>query len=402
MRPTWIVVGLVVVVGGVAYLKLRERADELERGGAGAAAGTNAPGTPGGRAASGGAVALEKGASNGVKGPAVDPVPGGAAGTGAAGASDALETHARALLGEVARAQEKKDRAAYDAAVARLEKEAWDAPSARRYAVRLGEAEASAAARLAGLERVQRLDHARRLLSRGVWLPEMFDAKNQPTDARAHLVQSIQDANREVMTWARREGGGLAGVTRPYTVPPGEAPLVTVSRQHLPYGPNALLYWNKGTLDPKRVQAGETLLLPEETLHVEVSIVRRRLAIFLGGWLVKDFAVGVGRSETPTPRGAFHVGKKRQRNPDWYPPNRAMVPYGDPRNELGAAWIGIESDQVPESAGFGVHGTNRPDTVGTECSNGCVRLLNENATEVYRWIRGVDSNGGKPTEIRIF
>jgi hypothetical protein len=313
---------------------------------------------------------------------------------------DAAEQHAQEILGEIARAHRARDRAAYDVAVSKLQKEAGDAPSARRFEVKLGLAQAARAEKAQGAERMRGFDAARRLLSRGIWLPEFFGRDGRPTEERGKLVAKIQDLNRSVMTFAKQDGGGLEGLTRPYRVPPGEAPLSTVSRNRLPYGPNALLFWNKGRLDPRRVQAGEILLLPVEPLHVVVNQKYKRLALFLGDWFVKGFAVGVGKPDKPTPSGTFHVGKKRSENPDWWSPE-GPVPYGDPRNELGSMWIGIASERIPEDAGIGIHGTNKPETVGTACSNGCIRLANDDATELYRWLRGRDAAGGEPTRIEI-
>ena len=76
------------------------------------------------------------------------------------------------------------------------------------------------------------------------------------------------------------------------------------------------------------------------------------------------------------------------------------VPAGDPRNELGAVWMAIESPQWPRSAGFGIHGTIKPETVGSHCSNGCVRLRNDQATEVFDWARR-EGNGVAATEVTI-
>lgn len=313
---------------------------------------------------------------------------------------DRREAAATSILQEIAKAHAARDRGAYDAAVAKLQKQAWDAPSARRFAVKLGLAQAARAEQLDDVARMRELDGARRLLSRGIWLPEYFGETGAPTTEREKLILRIRDLNLSVMTFRKMEGGGLEGITRPYVVPAGEAPLATVSRQQLAYGPNALLYWNKGNLDPRRVQAGEVLLLPEEELSVQVNQRYRRLAIFLGDWFVKEFPIGIGRPDKPTPSGTFHVGQKRSQNPDWWSPD-GFVPYGDPKNELGSMWIGIASARVPESAGIGIHGTNKPETVGTRCSNGCVRLANDHATELYRWMRGRDGNGGQPTRIEI-
>ena len=42
---------------------------------------------------------------------------------------------------------------------------------------------------------------------------------------------------------------------------------------------------------------------------------------------------------------------------------------------------------------YGIHGTNKPDTVGTDCSNGCVRLRNEEAIEMTSWVRTAKGDG---------
>jgi lipoprotein-anchoring transpeptidase ErfK/SrfK len=86
-------------------------------------------------------------------------------------------------------------------------------------------------------------------------------------------------------------------------------------------------------------------------------------------------------------------------NPDWWSPN-GHVPPLDPKNELGSAWMPIFNDELPISAGFGIHGTNSPQTVGTRCSNGCVRLLNEQASELFWWVR-TGSAGGEATQVFI-
>jgi lipoprotein-anchoring transpeptidase ErfK/SrfK len=115
---------------------------------------------------------------------------------------------------------------------------------------------------------------------------------------------------------------------------------------------------------------------------------------------VKDFRVGVGKPDTPTPTGRFTV-LDRQFNPPWTAPDGRVLPYGHADNELGDAWISIVNDEYPRGAGYGIHGTNKPDTVGHRSSNGCVRLLNEDAKELVGWVRRQDSNGGAPTPVII-
>ena len=365
MRATWLVLGALLIGGGAAYWQLRSGAGREDGGGA------DRPAVPLGRET---------------------PAAAGPASATSTGLADPRESDAERLLTAMADAKAQKDGARYGAALQELRREAWDTQAARRFAVESGWNLQRELQALETSKRIPLADRARRLLSRGVLLPEYFSPAGEPTPERIRLTTTIQALNAQVMTYAR----GLEGVTRPYVVPAGASPVGIVTEERLPTGHNAILFWNKrGNLDPKRLVAGETLLLPVEELHVHVEIDRRLLLLFLGDAYVKEFPVGVGKTETPTPRGEFRVGKK-QGNPDWYPQGRGRIPAGDPRNELGSVWIHIRNDQHPE--GYGIHGTNRPETVGSACSEGCVRLENEQASEVFWWVR-MGSNGGQPTRV---
>jgi lipoprotein-anchoring transpeptidase ErfK/SrfK len=163
-------------------------------------------------------------------------------------------------------------------------------------------------------------------------------------------------------------------------------------------GPNAVMYWNQGNLRPTSMRAGATYVIPLEELTVHVHQRHYRLALFIGDWFVKEFRVGVGRRDTPTPVGEFKVDSKEE-NPDWWF-NGKLIRFGDPKNELGSRWIAIYGDDLPLSAGIGIHGTNKPDTVGSRCSNGCVRLKNDEVNELFWWVR-TGYNGGPATRIFV-
>lgn len=393
MRPTWIVLGLVVGIGAVAYVRLREKAGE-------------AKGAP---------LARTAGAGNGALAPAAgEPAMAAArASDGAAEASDASpplaktaaagestvapeEAAAAELRAKLEASRRASDTAAADALEKRLESEFAETLEVRRFVLARGVALAKDALRddrpLDG--RVAIADRARRDLSRGLMLPELFDAAGQPMDARKQVIATIASLNAMVFTYR----AGLAGVTTTYEVKPGDSPVRIVSRQKLPYGPNVLLFWNHGgNLDPSRLRAGEVLVVPTEALEARVDRARHVLGLYLGGVLVKEFHVGVGKPTSPTHAGVYLVTDKYL-NPDWHVPPELLqpgqprvIPYGDPRNELGDAWIPISSTEHP--TGYGIHGTTRPDTVGTDCSNGCVRLRNHEAIEMTNWLRTAKNDG---------
>lgn len=368
MRATWLVLAAVVLGGFFAYLELDgdEGGDPLSR--EASADPKGAPAEPEARPV-------------GVR-------------------SDAeAESQAARLVRAADQARAAGDAAALAKHESALRKDYWESATARSYAVKQG------LALLRGVEKVQprrarieRMDKARRLLSRGVWLPELFAKNGEPTLARTNLISRIKKLNRLVYNF--KEGNqALDGVTRMYTVKSGEAPVQIVSRQRLPYGSNALLYWNMGErLNAKLLRANQRILLPVEELHLEVQRDVYRLAIFLGDVFVKEFVVGVGKPDSPTPTGEFRV-HQRQLHPDWWGPD-GLVKWGEEGHELGDLWISIESDEYPVTASYGIHGTTRPETVGSRCSQGCVRLRNKEAIELYDWVR-TGSAKGKATRVII-
>lgn len=374
MRLTWLVLGVVVAAGAVAFINTDDAPPELPDA---------KPATP----------PLDRKATPAAPKSAFDLLE--------SEADRAAEERAQALLAKLAEAQAQGGKGAPAlAAQLRADAEAWDAEAARRHAYVQGQRVAVEAARdRSQASALAKKDQARRLLSRGLYLPEMFDKQGNPTRDRRRAIEVIQNFNRQVMTYEP----GIEGVTIPYEWESGLAPVQVVSRKKLPMGPNALLYWNQGgNLNAGRMQAGTLAQLPQEELTIHVSLSHRYLAVFIGDWFVKEWRAGIGALDSPSPTGAFVVHSK-QHNPPWtHPQTGEKIPWEDrKRNELGDAWIAIVSPQYPKAAGYGLHGTNKPATVGTRCSRGCVRLRNEHAVELLDWVRRKDKIGGQATRVFI-
>src|SRR5215217_6840583 len=60
-----------------------------------------------------------------------------------------------------------------------------------------------------------------------------------------------------------------------------------------------------------------------------------------------------------------------------HPGPAAVIPGGSPRNPMGAAALTLAGDR------YAIHGTNRPSSIGTFASAGCVRMLNEDVLELF-------------------
>jgi hypothetical protein len=46
-------------------------------------------------------------------------------------------------------------------------------------------------------------------------------------------------------------------------------------------------------------------------------------------------------------------------------------------NPLGPRWIGLDVK------GFGIHGTNRPESIGKNASHGCIRMRNSDVEDLF-------------------
>jgi lipoprotein-anchoring transpeptidase ErfK/SrfK len=87
-------------------------------------------------------------------------------------------------------------------------------------------------------------------------------------------------------------------------------------------------------------------------------------------------------------KGSHEVSAKAKW-PDWRPPQsmrkrRPDLPAfmaGGPDNPLGARALYLGSSI------YRIHGTNEPSSIGKAASSGCIRMLNEDVTELYRHVR---------------
>lgn len=166
-----------------------------------------------------------------------------------------------------------------------------------------------------------------------------------------------------------------------YEVQPGDA-LSKISTRHGKdvYFSDLLLKIN-GMTDPRRLRAGQKIKIPKGEFSALVQKRPHRLIILFNGAYIKEYLVALGAPASPTPTGTFKIANTKQVNPDWYAPDGNLHKFGDPANILGTRWIGFENTET--LSGYGIHGTSQPETVGQDVSNGCVRMRNSDAEEVF-------------------
>jgi len=133
---------------------------------------------------------------------------------------------------------------------------------------------------------------------------------------------------------------------------------------------------NRQTIKGDSIRPQGRLKVCTEKFSLMVDKSANTLTLKADERVVKVYPVGTGK-EGSTPVGEFKITNKMV-EPEWFKPGEGIIPYGDPRNLLGTRWMGIDS------AGYGIHGTWQPETVGKQASAGCIRLLNADVEELFK------------------
>lgn len=162
-----------------------------------------------------------------------------------------------------------------------------------------------------------------------------------------------------------------------YTVKPGDT-LVKIAKANNTT-PELIMRLNR---------KGSTKILPQEPLkilHGKVSLLVDKsdftLTLLLDGNYIKQYLIGTGKNDK-TPEGKFII-ENRIKDPVWYAPE-GVYPFGHPQNILGTRWLGFQDS--PGLIGYGIHGTTEPESVGSESSNGCIRMLNKDVEELFDFV----------------
>jgi lipoprotein-anchoring transpeptidase ErfK/SrfK len=156
-----------------------------------------------------------------------------------------------------------------------------------------------------------------------------------------------------------------------------EGPSDGWARVLLPGRPNGAEGW---------VRADEMVAYVVEG-KVLIDLSERTLSYVVGDNEVIATPVGIGSQASPTPTGQFFVTDS--------------VALADPTSPWGPHALGLSarSDTVTEYNGgdgiIGIHGTNKPGSIGLALSLGCVRVPNEVITRLHEVVAI-----GTPVEIR--
>ncbi|HVM41763.1 MAG TPA: L,D-transpeptidase family protein [Acidimicrobiia bacterium] len=119
--------------------------------------------------------------------------------------------------------------------------------------------------------------------------------------------------------------------------------------------------------------AGDDVTVESVSYRIEIHLSQFRLDLVRDGDVERSYPIGVGTDETPTPDGHYYVKEVIElTRPDSAYGSHALALNGF--SEVLTFWRG--------GGMLGIHGTNRPDSIGTQASHGCIRMHNEHVAEV--------------------
>jgi lipoprotein-anchoring transpeptidase ErfK/SrfK len=224
---------------------------------------------------------------------------------------------------------------------------------------------------------VEARDILNKALSKPMTTQQMLSVKTKLTDLSVDWLFSRKILENDPLCVAYRVESGeyLANIARDNKVP------------------HEILQKINRIADPTRLAAGATIKLIRGPFHAKIYLESKTLDLYLQDTFVKTYRIGIGQEDTKTPTGLWRVkpNGKLERAPWPDPVSGKFIHYGEPGYALGERWIGLDGIKGPCEGriGFGIHGTNEPESIGKASSRGCIRLLNEDVIELYNML----SNG---------
>lgn len=100
--------------------------------------------------------------------------------------------------------------------------------------------------------------------------------------------------------------------------------------------------------------------------QITIFLQQKQLQLLLSAEQTVTFPIAIGKPATPTPNGKWNIVNKK------------ILPDAGP---FGTHWLGISRP------GYGIHGTNRSELIGTAVSGGCIRMHNKDIAYVFERVR---------------
>ena len=223
----------------------------------------------------------------------------------------------------------------------------------------------------------------------------LADERQELTAADRKLVREVLTGINKNLVYSKRATPGDPLVEL-YKIKSGDR-LSRIARRFKTT--DLLLARINGLASPDRIVSGRELKVIRGPFHAVIEKATYRLDLYLvdpaGQWIyINSMPVGLGEEDS-TPSGKWVVKPQaRVANPQYTDPRTGKIyTADDPKNPVGEYWIGLEGieEDTADLAGYGIHGTIEPESIGAQASMGCIRLGKKDIELLYAMLIGGES-----------
>jgi len=108
---------------------------------------------------------------------------------------------------------------------------------------------------------------------------------------------------------------------------------------------------------------GDVMDAPRGKKWIWVDVNLKQLTLYEGKTALKQYPIATGTLQDPTPLGIFYINSR----------------FAGEMSGFGTCFLGLN---VPWGQ-YGIHGTNKPESIGTNASHGCIRMRVADAEALY-------------------
>jgi len=227
------------------------------------------------------------------------------------------------------------------------------------------------------MARLQKTDNIAEMLS----LAKSFEERQNLKEARTIYQKLITEAPNSnlVSSWQKKlEDLNIRLLFSPtlteksitYEIQPKD----TLAKIAKKFNTTADLILRSNNLKSNKILPGKKIKIFNRPLSILVDKSQSTLILKADEEIIKTYIVSTGINNS-TPVGNFKIVNKLV-DPTWFKDGTA-IPASSPENILGSRWMGFDL------AGYGIHGTNEPATLGKQVTQGCVRMSNQDVEELY-------------------
>lgn len=208
-----------------------------------------------------------------------------------------------------------------------------------------------------------------------------LESKGNLIDAREVYKKLVNDFSNssEVMNWQKKvEELNIKLLFSPiltpgsimYEIKPGDS-LTKIAKK---FKTTVDLIRRSNNLNDSVIVPGRKIKAWNASFSIFVDKSQNTLILKSNEEVIKTYVVSTGANNI-TPVGTFKIVNKLE-NPTWFK-DGSVVPANSPDNILGSRWMGFNL------AGYGIHGTTEPQSLGKQVTQGCVRMANAEVEELF-------------------